>query len=72
MNNNNQVIIIQDLEVYDIKGVFIAPKDLDKNLIFEYIQELENNDYYGEQYEIIELIMDKFDLKEVPFCELYA
>ena len=69
--DNKQIIVIQDLELYDIKYVLVGSKDLDKKEIFDYIEECERS-YLGERDKIVELLMEKFNLEEIAFSELYA
>lgn len=69
--NDKKIIVIQDLERYDIRYVFVGSKDLDEKEIFDYITECEN-DYFGEQDKIVELLIEKFNLEEISFSELYV
>ena len=36
--DDKQIIVIQDLELYDIKYVLVGSKDLDRKEIFDYIE----------------------------------
>ena len=69
--DDKQIIVIQDLELYDIKYVLVGSKDLDRKEIFDYIEECERN-YLGEQDKIVELLIKKFNLEEIRFSEFYA
>ena len=69
--DDKQIIVIQDLELYDIKYVLVGSKDLDRKEISDYIEECEHS-YLGEQDKIVELLIKNFNLEETRFSELYA
>lgn len=66
-----KIITVQDLECRDIKGSFIAPKCLSRDVIFDYIEKCNDNcDGYLDKALI--LTANHFDLEEILFCEFYA
>lgn len=70
MNNETKIIVIQDENSgRDIEGLFIAPKDLDINTVYAYIERIETQ---VERWDVMTLVGEKFNLKEIPHDVFYA
>lgn len=66
-----QIIIVQDFECRNIKGSFIAPRCLSRDVIFDYMEKCNDNcDGYLDKAMI--LTANHFNLEEISFCEFYA